>query len=216
MSGKLISMKDHVHDFTDDLESTIYILLWVALMYSKCSDRTKIAGFLKTVLDPQPDDDSTYTSKPEFLRGGQFLDDVKFVDRPCLDKLLRQLTKLFACRYLPQPSDEQRGQEATMRKYCDQSPELRSIYDNLFAVLYDRQIDLLKDHEEIIRYFEEALVDRSRWPAEDGAEKQEILDSSHSLVPQRVRKTNFSTTHFGWVKIDNDIRDLNSEAKDDM
>ena len=79
MSGKLIA-SDEIHDFDDDLESTLYIVLWVALMFSKCSDSTKVAGFVASVLDPQPKDHTTptYTAKPDFLIGRAFLEQVKF------------------------------------------------------------------------------------------------------------------------------------------
>lgn len=171
MSGKLISEKEHVHNFNDDLESTIYILLWVALMYSKCSNSPMAAGFLEIVLDTQPHSTSTYASKPDFLMGRQFLRDVKFVDRPCLDNLLDQLTKLFAVRYHCQPEEDARKAENAWGQLLKENPGLQSIYDALPIVQYDRRIKILKDHEETINYFEEALKDRSLWPPNDGADE---------------------------------------------
>ena len=55
MSSALIcNMTEHVHNFKDDLESSVYVLLWVALMYSEPSERDLVAAFLMNVLDPQP------------------------------------------------------------------------------------------------------------------------------------------------------------------
>jgi hypothetical protein len=198
MSGKLISVKNHVHDFTDDLESTIYILLWVALTYSKCSDRTKVAGFFKTVLNPEPDDDSTYTGKPGFLRAPQILEDVKFVDRPHLDKLLNQLSTLFAHRYLPEPPQVERYYQTKLKSMASSdssNAELWDDYDSLHASQYDLYLEHLKDHEQTIRLFDNALKDRSLWPTDDNAEHQNIPDTGYSSLSlaQRVRKTGFST-----------------------
>ena len=79
MSGKLIALNE-IHNFNDDLESTLYIMLWVALMFLECSDSTKVAGFVASVLDPQLKDHitPTYTGKPDFLIGRAFLEQVKF------------------------------------------------------------------------------------------------------------------------------------------
>ena len=39
MSARLISNLEGEHDLQDDLKSSIYILLWIALMFSECSGR---------------------------------------------------------------------------------------------------------------------------------------------------------------------------------
>ena len=39
MSANLMSQPDVLHDFRDDLESSLYTLLWTTVMYSEVSDR---------------------------------------------------------------------------------------------------------------------------------------------------------------------------------
>ncbi|KAF8219188.1 hypothetical protein L208DRAFT_1089104, partial [Tricholoma matsutake] len=39
MSARLVARLDGVHSFQDDLKLTIYMLLWLILMYSETSDR---------------------------------------------------------------------------------------------------------------------------------------------------------------------------------
>jgi hypothetical protein len=68
MSARLIGKMGGSHDFRDDLKSSIYILLWVALMYSACSDREPVPAFLEGALDPQPRSNGGY-SKADFLKG---------------------------------------------------------------------------------------------------------------------------------------------------
>ena len=107
MSGKLIALNE-IHNFNDDLESTLYIMLWVALMFLECSDSTKVAGFVAIVLDPQLKDHitPTYTGKPDFLIGRAFLEQVKFPQRHHLNILLCNLAMLFLVRYEKAPTEK--------------------------------------------------------------------------------------------------------------
>ena len=54
MSAALVSQTTQQHVLKDDLESLIYVLLWVALMCSETSNPEQAVLFLKTVLDQQP------------------------------------------------------------------------------------------------------------------------------------------------------------------
>jgi hypothetical protein len=42
------------HDFRDDLESSVYVLLWMVLMYSAISDKALALLTLRGILNPQP------------------------------------------------------------------------------------------------------------------------------------------------------------------
>ena len=108
MSGKLIALNE-IHNFNDDLESTLYIMLWVALMFLECSDSTKVARFVASVLDPQPKDHitPTYTGKPDFLIERAFLEQVKFPQRHHLNILLCNLAMLFLVRYEKAPTEKE-------------------------------------------------------------------------------------------------------------
>ena len=186
MSGSLIAYNEP-HNFKDDLESTIYILLWVALTYSKCSDSGKVAGFLNSVLDPQPrTGPSTYTTKPEFLRGATFLRQVKFPGRPCFDNLLLKLTNLFAVRYELPPcqADINLANDLLHSSESRLNPNLKAMYETLPAISFQRRSQGLSNHTLTINYFNEALRDRSLWPLEDCAEKQDLYNkTTFSLVP---------------------------------
>jgi hypothetical protein len=71
---------DGNRDFKDDLESSIYVLLWMTLMNSECSNRSHVASFLALVLDPQPHGSSDGGIRADFLQGMSFLKSVKFPD----------------------------------------------------------------------------------------------------------------------------------------
>ena len=78
MSAALINQKGVQHNFKDDIESSIYVLLWVILMYSEVSDRDRVPSFLSEVFDPQPHGPFGGYGKLDFLKGRSFLDDVQF------------------------------------------------------------------------------------------------------------------------------------------
>ena len=103
MSSKLISQKIWQHDFRDDLESSIYVLLWVTLMYSSCSDVGQVALFMEGVLDPQPHETGSGLGKADCLQGRSFLKQVNFPNRPNLHELIDKLAQLFAVRYEDAP-----------------------------------------------------------------------------------------------------------------
>jgi hypothetical protein len=163
-------------------------LLWVALMFSKCSDTAQASGFMNNVLDPQPTA-VPYTVKPDFLKGRQFFMDLNFVDRPCFDYLAKQLAILFSYRYFPEPTEQDRVAEMIMRQMLDEPnprQDLQKAYDECPTVKYDQYTHFLENHQKTIELFNEALENRSLWPDKDAAELQEIFGK---VIPQCVPKT---------------------------
>lgn len=79
MSASLVGLLDIPQCLMDDLESTLYVLLWITIMYSPCSDSSIILGFLDHTLDPQVMAKTRYLEKLYFLENGAFFDNVKFV-----------------------------------------------------------------------------------------------------------------------------------------
>jgi len=88
MSARLVARLDGVHSFQDDLESTIYVLLWMILMYSETSNRDQVPTFLSGVLDPQPHGESGGFSKADFLKARTFLQQFKFPGQHALHHLV--------------------------------------------------------------------------------------------------------------------------------
>src|SRR5438270_31624 len=82
----LVSQTTQQHVLKDDLESLIYVLLWMALMCLETSNPEQSVLFLKTVLDQQPFEGLGSYQKADFLKGRAFLNLVKFVNRPALDE----------------------------------------------------------------------------------------------------------------------------------
>src|SRR5258708_36045341 len=72
-----------VHDSRDDLGPSIYVLLWVTVVYSETSFRDQVAAFLASLLDPQPCGTMGGYDKVNFLQGKTFLKKSPFlIDLP--------------------------------------------------------------------------------------------------------------------------------------
>jgi len=96
MSAGLISQKSVQHDFRDDLELSIYVLLWMTLMFSEVSNNAIVPTFLSNVLDPWPYSNNGSHGKMDFLCGHTFLSNIEFPDQTELLTLVVKLASWFS------------------------------------------------------------------------------------------------------------------------
>ena len=108
MSARLISNLEGEHDLQDDLESSIYVLLWTALMFSECSGSDYVESFMAHVIDPQPYGRNGGFGKVDFLQTRSYLRQIKFLQRPLLDTLITELAVLFSARYEEEPDKQEK------------------------------------------------------------------------------------------------------------
>ena len=97
--------KPTTHTFVDDIESSLWVLMWILLMYLSSSNKDQAVLFLDHTLEPQTQNRQGGYNKADWLKGGMSSDKVFFDRWPALDGLIKQLTHLFGCRYEP-PLDE--------------------------------------------------------------------------------------------------------------
>ena len=194
MSAGLISGMFTQHDFRDDLKSSIYVLLWVTLMYSTVSDKSAVPPFLSGVLDPQPYDHCGSYSKMDFLKGQSFLPHVEFPGRPALHQLIVQLATLFSVCYEKEPTLEQRKQFQWILDLPEayNSIVTRTAYEETIPGKYDQRMSQLKDHTATIELFNTALSDHSAWPLEDPP----VLQVFDAPQPMLVTKSGWNTMVF--------------------
>jgi hypothetical protein len=194
MSAGLVSGIYVQHDFKDDLESSVYVLLWVTLMYSEVSQSDEVPMFLSEVLDPRPYGRCGGHGKESFLMNRVFLNHVTFPHRPMLHALIDQVARLFAVRYEKKPTEAEREESnallAILKTTPNDSPSW-NVYKKSKVPAYDNRMSDLETHEPTIALFDNALRDRSAWPANDSAVKQ-IFGRKQSSQP--TIKTNWSTT----------------------
>jgi len=188
MSAGLISQKSVQHDFRDDLESSIYVLLWMTLMFSEVSNNAIVPTFLSNVLDPRPYSNNGGHSKMDFLCGRTFLSNIEFPDRTELLTLVVELASLFSVRYEKEPSAAERSSSQYLLEQED--PTLRQMYTETQCAKYDKWIQKLEDHMATIELFNAALKDRTKWPSNDAA----VLQKFDAKQPVHlVMKTGFYT-----------------------
>lgn len=198
MSARLVARMKGPHSFQDDLESSIYVLLWMILMYSETSDSSQVPSFLSGVLDPQPRGETGGFNKADFLKARTFLQQVNFPGRPALHRLINQLGELFAVRYEEKPSEAQETLADFLKKALVTDPNnavIAMAYKASSSYWYWTRVGALNGHQHTIDLFEAALQDRASWPVNDRAVKQQF----QTKTPSRghlVTKTGWDTTFF--------------------
>lgn len=173
MSANLMGNPGAVHDFIDDLESSLYVLLWTIVMYSKVSDPDMVPSFLSGVLDPLPCNSRGGVTKKDFLKGQSFLQEVKYPGREKLSDLIIGLAGLFQVRYGKTPTKDEREEYHELLSVLQDNPALQDAYaKNSFCQQYDDGLAKLKNYDATIALFDTALSDRSEWPDNDPPNKQ--------------------------------------------
>lgn len=187
MSAKLISEPSALHGVLDDLESSLYVLLWVVLMYSEVSDRDQVPTFLAGVLDPRPVNDKGGFGKEDFLNGQSFLKNVSFPGRPSLLDLIKELATLFHYRYKDQPGESERKEWQNLTTAMKANPTLKTTHQNHPCTKYDEYM-LNLNHDGTLKLFDRFLMDRSEWPVGDLPKKQvfELALSSKEVLKSEL------------------------------
>jgi hypothetical protein len=202
MSASLVG-GNQTQDYRDDLESSLYTLLWVAVMYLRCPEPAWVSSLLNTIFESHPGIKVT-DAKEDFLKGRSFLRKKNFPGPPVLLRLVINLAKLFATRYLNDddgPSDTQETEDG------NSSPSTTTSVSE-----YDERTSHLNNHSAVIRLFDAALQDRSKWPDDDAGVKQQY-HASKKVVDEPELKTDWNTTYFADLLMGKDVE--MKDAQDD-
>jgi hypothetical protein len=148
MSARLIGNMEGQHVLMDDLESSIYVLLWTALTFSECSDRAQVPSFMEHIINPQRHGNTGSFGKVDFLQARTFLKAVKFPHQPALDNLINQLAIMFLVRYKTKPDDRKR---AHAKKLLDLSAWDVSVVDIYYATVHETQTQCLHSRRDSYR-----------------------------------------------------------------
>jgi len=157
MSAALVMNNGAPHTFVDDLESVLYVIIWLVLMYSPNSMTVEQrTAFVQGVLDPKQYSGTGGTTKADFLKGRTALQDITFQDRPSLPSLLLELATMFAVRYEILPAN---------------NPVILAA----LQIHHQQRIEHLRSHEYIIKLISDAIQDPQMWPMDDAAVQQRLL-----------------------------------------
>lgn len=190
MSANL--MKQGVHTFLDDLESSLYVVLWVTLIYSEVSDRDQALTVLVNTLDPQIINNNPGYAKEDFLSGRSLLRYIQFPGRPALHNLLKNLATLFWYRYAPTPQNMSRFLKVEEVMKTLEDPMVIELIEDSHCKQYNDGTKKL-NYTTVIEYFNDALEERSSWPVDDSP-KRMVSKPGPSSLP--IRKSGWRSTLF--------------------
>ncbi|KAG2058435.1 hypothetical protein BDR06DRAFT_1004152 [Suillus hirtellus] len=108
MSANLVKNKHATHTIKDDLESSFYVIFWVALMYTESYMTTPTQSLLiKEVFEAEEIEGIGSNTKSAFLISRCHITSNVFVGHKVLDRLIFALAELFALRYILITNEEQ-------------------------------------------------------------------------------------------------------------
>lgn len=219
MSAHLVEDKNAPHGVEDDMESSFYVVLWTALMFSPST----LADDERTIFIS-----GTFNSPAVNRFGGQgkrgFLNSQKelrdradlFVGRKPLDLLIRELANLFKYRYYLLTQEEIDLYE---KMRADPASQQYAKATNAHKVKESKA--KLQNHEAIIAIFARHLAS-SLWPKNDASQEQPLgqmeepgdvgpgviifTKSTHTLEPVEERNSKRRKTH--------QVRSLAAQAHD--
>jgi serine/threonine protein kinase len=182
MSAALVKDRNAPHTFVDDIESFFYVILWLSLMYSPSSmSPSDLTAFIQTVLDPKQYEGTGGSAKADFLMGRSALRGLTFEGRESLPLLLNNLATLFAARYEPEPSEEEK---ALLSQHAG-----TALVAHLLAWKHQERLRWLESHDYVTNLLTRSIQDVADWPDNDHAELQTLV------VSERGRKRKTKT---GW------------------
>jgi hypothetical protein len=162
MSASLVMNNNAPHTFVDDLESVLYVIIWLVLMYSPNSMTVEQrTAFMQGVLDPKQYSGTGGTTKADFLKGRTVLQNIIFQDRPLLPGLLLELATLFAVRYEISPTVP--------------------VMISAFQIHYQQRREQLESHEYIIKLISDTIQDPNTWPTNDAAVEQSLFKTKEEM-----------------------------------
>jgi hypothetical protein len=172
ISAALLLNVEKLHELQDDRESSLHLLTWIALRYTAHNLKPRdLSGLLEMF-------DETFFSD-QGVNGGrikrghlgtQYIPTVvKFNNRPQLDKLIEELTDVFAVRYEVEPKQEVQERFRILEE--TNKPNDPAIADHVVPRYRKRQNDLV-DSNWLVGTFRRHLADRGAWPEDDKAVPQ--------------------------------------------
>jgi hypothetical protein len=163
ISVHLLQSNEAVHSLADDRESSLHLLVWMALRYTACNLCPQDVVALLQGFDERHIGLETAkggSTKGMWMLSRQIPKRVRFTDRPALDALIADLTELLATRYTPPPAMP--PEDTTMQM----DPEER-IALTYFARQYQEKMAQIEDRPDFDEIFRRHLSNRTAWPDSD-------------------------------------------------
>jgi len=171
MSARLIQNRSAIHTFRDDLESSFWVLLWTALMYSETSlSIEECSNFIRDTFESAGEQKRGVLVFQTIFRCNTPKSSALFPNTPSLFQLLKDLADLFGHVYY-EPSPEEWG--LIPSSLDDLSQREKKLLQALAVYSHKQSLDRLGDHTYTIECFANHLKSGT-WPEQDAAVAQEL------------------------------------------
>ncbi|KAG0697712.1 hypothetical protein DFH29DRAFT_878517 [Suillus ampliporus] len=171
MSAHLVKNSTAIHVVEDDLEWSLYIILWTAFMYKESyMSIVDWTQFIMQVFDADPLVGSGGSTKLDWLvTRTYFLQDI-FVSSKPLDNVVLELVQFFSHRYSTIPLDEQESLAHLWLSLKDALDEGGFMQE---SPVYKKEMQVLHLHDHVIKIYNKHL-ESSDWPDQDTAALQKL------------------------------------------
>ncbi|KAG1802899.1 uncharacterized protein HD556DRAFT_1304139 [Suillus plorans] len=199
MSAHLIKNIHAIHNVEDDLKSSLYVVLWTALMFKEsCISAIDWTQFMTQVFDADPVLGSGGSAKSNWLVARTNFPRYIFVDCRPLDNIVFELAEFFSHRYsmIPPGVQERLVQlRLSLKEVMDEVGSVRMAAQQkmidvtksclLESPAFQKEIGMqvLQLHEAVINIYDRHL-ESSDWPDKDAA----ILQKLHPIDKPNGRR----------------------------
>ncbi|KAG1767305.1 hypothetical protein EV702DRAFT_1050408 [Suillus placidus] len=189
MSAHLVKNIKAVHAVEDDLESSLYVVLWATLIYKESHmDIVVRTQFIMQVFDADPLVGSGGSSKANFLIARTDFPQDVFVGCKRLDNIVIELAQFFLHRYsviLPEDQEELLQIRLKLKEVLDEVGPVRTaaqqkMIDTTYKVMckspaYQKEVgmQILQPHDSVIDIYDKHLG-LPNWPNNDVAILQKL------------------------------------------
>ena len=182
ISAQLLLNFGEEHLLRDDLESVLHVTSWVPLRYCAHNlNAMDLSRLLINVFDAgyiTPDGVSVGGREKKYaILSLRIAIDVQFTNNPELQSLIMDLTKLISVRYEPPPTEEGYWQRDIIATATFSSPEdAAKALEKTMVVQYEKRMKELNTSDRVLEIFDRHLQDPDKWPKNDAAKANEVLD----------------------------------------
>lgn len=171
MSAHLVSNRSTIHTFQDDLESSFWVLLWMALMYSDTSlSIEERSNFIRDTFESAGEQKWGVFAFQTIFKCNDPNLPALFPNNPPLFQLLKDLADLFGHFYY-EPSE---AEWTLLPSSLNDLLEREKKYLQALAVYgHKESLDRLGNHTHTIAYFANHLKSGT-WPEQDAAVAQKL------------------------------------------
>jgi hypothetical protein len=169
MAADLIENTRINQTFHHDIESTFFVLLWMALNYVECNlEVGQLSSDLRNIFSPDVFVDSGGSSKFNFMTSdSKRIPDFK--NEP-LNRLLSNFRHMLSFRHKKEPQQQE---------YIESLDDFKKRLDE-FKSEKEKRMKMLDNHDKAIELFT-LSTERPGWPSTDAAEQQSTVLSNREM-----------------------------------